>query len=256
MNVTACRIGLVGTALTVLALVLPSAAAAPNLYSETVDSGSARVAVLAPKAGLYKPGEYLRISWKKRTPGKNVELALYSATTSGLRNKKVRKIAVGTTARRGWTTKGGAVRWRLPSNLPPGRYIIVVKSKLDTAWSDAFGVQAANAASKADSGPKLGPSTLVGAGIVKKVDIKIRGKQGTVVISNAKGDTTYEWGAGKCRSLESGLAGALATMAAIGNVEIQPRVRSVIESGKVLQRCMDGLVVVSGMPGSTTTPTS
>ena len=45
-------------------------------------------------------------------------------------------------------------------------------------------------------------------------------------------------------------------MAAIGNVEIQPRVRSVSENGKVLQRCMYGLVVVSGMPGVAPTPSS
>jgi hypothetical protein len=211
---------------------------------------------LAPKSGLYEPGEYLRISWKKRTSGKKVELALYSATAAALRDQWIRRITVGTSASKSWTATRGAVRWRLPRNLPPGRYMIVVNSKLDTGWSDAAGVQAASSASKATTGPKLGASTLEDAGIVKKVDIKLRGKQGTVVLRSGKGDATYEWGAGKCRSLEGGLAGALATMAAIGNVEIRPRVGSVTENGKVLQRCLYGLVIMSAMPGGATPPSS
>jgi hypothetical protein len=128
----------------------------------------------------------------------------------------------------------------------------VLKTKLDVASSEAFGVRAAappaDSTAPAKKDPELGTSRLDPAGTVKKADVQSRGAKGSVIVTTPQGDVTYEWGVGMCPELGGGLPGALATMAALANVSIEPRVREVVQDGKVLQRCMDGLVVKSGVP--------
>jgi hypothetical protein len=243
---------LTAATVSIVTLLFADARAAPNIHSEGTDTSgqAARLSLSLPKAGLYRPGDKITIRWRKTTPGKDVELYLYSATTAGLRQKKVQTISVPASVSSRFTSSGGAISWKIPATLSPGRYVIVVKAKLDIAASDAFAVQAATSAGGAapGGGPTLGPSQLEAAGTVVKTDVRDRGKRGSVVLKTAAGEVTYEWGTGACPQLLYGLPGALATMAAIGNVVVEPRARRVTQNGTVLQRCIDGLAVKSGLP--------
>jgi hypothetical protein len=211
--------------------------AAPNIYSGHTGSASeARLTVTAPTPGRREAGDSILIAWKKKTDGKVVQIALHQASSSGGRGDKVRDVPPSADDKRGWTATGGSLKWKLPEDLAPGRYVIAIHSQDFVATSDVFSV------TKPDNGPKLGPVKLGPDGIVTKADVSDRGATGHVLIKSSQGETRYDWGTGLCEKLEGGLPGALATMAALGNAEITPRMREVTEQNTVKQRCIVGLI--------------
>ncbi len=225
----------VTSALLVASLTLPhpTAEAAPNYYSQTGTKVEARLAVIAPKGGRAEPGSTITIAWTKQTSEVEVGIWLYTASGDGIRGDKISGIVPpkGTTM----TARGGSFDWEVPDELPKGTYVVVVTSGLDEATSASFTVT--------EPAIKLSPLRTDAPAVVRQASLEGAGLRGTVTVTNAERELSYEWGTGQCPGLMGGLGGALAALAALGNVTIVPIVRDVSRKGRVEQICLDGFVV-------------
>jgi hypothetical protein len=227
---------LVGGLCAVGAAVRP-ALAAPNYSSGEVQQRPSQLRVVEPRGGTVRPGEPLRIEWRKSTAGTAVSLSVHAVTAGGDAGAKVRDIVAPASVRDGWKAKGGALLWTVPRDLPAGRYLVQVRTGTFVAVSEIFTVKVPD-----PPRPALGPEQLGARGRVIKVDVEERGARGSVVVRSGGVERTFDWGRGSCPELGGGLPGALAMMATLDDAEISPRFREASLGDQVQQRCIVGLV--------------
>ncbi len=242
-----------GLGLVSAAALMRDAHAAPNYYSQAgTTKVDARIGVVSPKGGQFEPGAALTIAWEKRTPDPQIQAWLYTATADGLRAEKVRYLAPPTGASSNWTAAGGSFEWKIPEDLPRGRYAIVILAGTDEATSQAFVI--------ADPAAKMMPPRVEAGGLVKSAALESKGAKGSVRLLVSDKEVEYVWGKGQCPTLVGGIPGALATLAALGNVTIVPIVRDVIRKSHIEQTCLDGFSVSAPTPAvsalTATLPTS
>ncbi len=219
-----------------------TAEAAPNYYGNVAqDQKASRLTVTAPKAAQLVPGATVVVSWTKTTEGSEANAWLYSATDNGVRKDKVEYIRPTAAEQAAFSPAGGSLTYTLPRQLPNGRYVIVVKSGLDIATSEAFLVME-------DNSVKMSEARIEPEGTVKKVETQSLGASGTLQLDRNGTTTTYSWGTGSCPALGGGLPGALSVMAAMGNVKLRPRVKDASRKGAVEQTCLDGFTLDAPPP--------
>jgi len=224
--------------LTAIAALGADTQAAPNYYSKSgTTQVEARIAVTSPVAGKVEPGATIRITWKKRTPEAKVNVWLYSATAGGARDDKIMGIVAPRGSEDGSSASGGSFLWKIPEDLSPGRYVVVVTSGLDEATSAMFSV--------IEPPIKLGAPHRAARGTLTSADLQAQGARGSIKLSDGQREVEYSWGSGKCPSLLGGLPGALVTLTALGRISIEPIVREVTKHNQVQQTCLDGFIVLA-----------